>query len=295
MRHLKRLLTDSFTLVELMVTILIIAILAGMIAPAVSGMRERARNTQCKNNLKQLQVAAISFTISDDGHNLPYAKSAEAFSAKEKHGVFLRWHKSCTGWIDWFNYTCCHGSRNTTGQWRPGEVRWWGPRGLECITNGTLWKYVGEETTKPYACPAWQRESVCGKLDPRGNILTYDTTNNFPWRCYVMNSSVSAANIGNVEGSKRILFTEAGMTNEYNGTQVAERSLMEDYSGKNIRYEWSGWDGCFSCKTKTTLDYPYENVGLYHRGFTKANAVFIDGHIEEISWQDATNACSGLW
>jgi prepilin-type N-terminal cleavage/methylation domain-containing protein len=109
----------GFTLIELLVVIAIIAILASLVAPALSRAKEKGQRTVCNNNLRQISLATRLYA-DDNSDFLPY----------NNNGIMDKWTPHHPGWL------------------YDGVTNFGTPEGVK---TGVLWSYIGQSNS--YWCP----------------------------------------------------------------------------------------------------------------------------------------------
>lgn len=134
----------GFTLIELLVVIAIIAVLIGLLLPAVQKVREAANRTQCQNNLKQIVLASLNYESAfnvlppgESGDPIYYGGTGSGLSclayllpSLEQQNIYNlipnAWFNSSWTGGAWWNYA-----------WFPYHIKT-----FECPSDGFLYNYT---------------------------------------------------------------------------------------------------------------------------------------------------------
>lgn len=118
----------AFTLIELLVVMAVIAVLAALLLPALSGAQAKATQAACRNNLRQLQLACTVYT-DEANDRLPYNLGENEIKALEQQQVYINWS---TPLLDW--------------EANPDNTN------TVLLTQGGIGPYTGE-SSRVYKCP----------------------------------------------------------------------------------------------------------------------------------------------
>src|ERR1700723_2251758 len=121
----------AFTLIELLVVIAIIGILASLLLPVMSSAKNKAKQTKCLSNLKELTLCAVIYVNDNNGLYAPKNPTAA----------------QSTG--SWIQGNMNDALESTYGEVTPGELDSTNPL---CITTGAFWNYNGSFGI--YQCPS---------------------------------------------------------------------------------------------------------------------------------------------
>jgi prepilin-type N-terminal cleavage/methylation domain-containing protein/prepilin-type processing-associated H-X9-DG protein len=256
----------AFTLIELLVVIAIIAILAGLLLPALSSAKEKAKRTSCMNNLKQMGIAMHMYT-GDNNNYMPLLKWSTNGSIWYPYEM-ARFTATNLMTMGWENLGLLYASKLI-----PDPRIFYCPSNPKDSTSEYSYDYYvsGNNPTWPFG--------MFDNVAPGGN--TYVSSG---YSYYPQNNALDPgiaipglASVGNVQLPTVNPENKSGTTMVPPATEaVGEWNVLQPYRE----------DGLNPIKAVAA-----DNVGSYTHIFhlkgtyvTGLNALFVDGHV---AWQSA--------
>ncbi len=157
----------AFTLIELLVVIAIIAILIGLLLPAVQKVREAAARSTCQNNLRQISLATISAADTHNGVMPTGMGTWPNVDGNRNVGGYGSTFFHILRWIEQDNLY--RSSLGMGGGWAGG------PNAYSCWADPN----VIQRGVKPYICPADYTQTPDGRAGGGGHWGTASYAYNY--------------------------------------------------------------------------------------------------------------------
>ena len=247
----------GFTLIAILVVIAILAILAGLLLPALSKAKESAQRVHCMNNMQQVQLALNMFVLDNEDYLLSHARSSAATDREKWNDgsipisgfLDVAWHHELwDGYLDRnTNVFHCAGNKEVfqkLKQWRE-HPNSWGQLVLESYKEWN-WSY------------GW---NALGEGKPKSELGTVPAQTNPD------------------ELSQEIWATETiGYIPLKESEIVAPASMFIIADRAGWRETENGSLMCFVASAQVTKSFG----NLSRRHGKKTNITFMDGHVESL-------------
>jgi prepilin-type N-terminal cleavage/methylation domain-containing protein/prepilin-type processing-associated H-X9-DG protein len=246
---------NAFTLIELLVVIAIIAILAAILFPVFAQAREKARQTSCLSNMKQLGTAAMMY-VQDYDERMPSDANT------------TRPDGSFAGDGDWGKDFWMFHFRPYIGM-KVGNIQQRGQSVFTCPSGTTLQYMASDDYAAYQLTPAFLQQSWGLVPDAAGNYAWYNSyainehlcDEEFPgiegpnlaaWQAPAENFLFLEANKSEMEGDELSRGPGTFAINNWVGIQARHAGGMNvTYLDGHAGFRKAAWDGPLSSSSST--------------------------------------------
>ena len=203
---------SGFTLIELLVVIAIIALLMGILMPALSKARDLAMGAACKGNLKNFTLGLAMYLDDNDGK-------------------FCDAHKCYFSTLDRYPVESGVGGNHLHLRWCNGDI----DLKSHPEYGGSLFPYIAD--ARAFICPTFKRLAVRNSEDQFYQAYGTTIQNYEPWYNYTMNAYVGSEN-SSVRESRVVKISEVKRP-------ATTFSFTEESSRVDTAYNASGLNDTF--------------------------------------------------